>query len=149
MSKPQEESTYDLWLKGYKSAPLTPEDAHRVLQLQSSLEQMRSLVVDYLLLRASCSTDKVEKRGWWILYGLLAFVERMHHFPRKEELFPYITEMLHTGVPKLPDYFDLDCQSLLEVAQQMRIQKEQIRRTTIEFLAKSGGNQDEENYKFE
>jgi hypothetical protein len=63
-------------------------------QLDSFVEQHGNLVRDYLLTRASFSTQLVGKRAWYILYILLRFVEAKGHFPRYKEMILLLRDQL-------------------------------------------------------
>lgn len=73
---------------------LSIEEAFRMNQLDSFVEKHRDLVRDYLLSRASFSTQLVEKRAWYILYILLRFVEAKGHFPRYKEMILLLRDQL-------------------------------------------------------
>jgi len=148
----QERSTYDDWLyqdkhPGKSIRGLSIEEAHRLLQLEYSLDEQRQSCVDYLLVRASFSRDKREKQAWWILMALQLWVERNHRFPRSEELNQYLASFLHgPGVPKLPELFDLDHTDLLEVADLLRM-SELVRRRSAKDCKEETGDQDHENIR--
>ena len=90
---------------------LSPAEALALIQSESLLEKLRLLVVDYMLLRASISENKSEKRAWWILYSLMAFVETRKHFPYKEEMYIYLDAVLRGGKTRefvLPKFSQAD-----------------------------------------
>jgi len=103
------------------SIRLTAKEAHTLLDLRVRLEEHRVLVSEYLLLRASLSVDKTEKRAWYILAALLSYIERKHRFPRMKEQIEYIGIVLGTSmVPDLPPLTPIDLIVVSEVADQAR-----------------------------
>jgi hypothetical protein len=135
----QDRSSYDDFLemdktRSKKLSGLSPEEAHRVLQLEYLLEQERSHCCDYLLMRASFSTNKVEKKAWWILTALLSFVERRHRFPHFVEMNQFLGIVLGKGLPKLPLLHQIDLNNLRSVADQLRIYE---KKTQKEFSTQS------------
>jgi len=82
---------------------LSPSEALQMIQLESSVEEYRLEVFEYMLLRASLTTNKVEKKAWWILAALMTFVESHHRFPHMKEQNEFLGIVLGTHrVPELP-----------------------------------------------
>jgi len=103
------------------SIRLTTKEAHTLLDLRVRLEEHRVLLSEYLLLRASISTEIVEKKAWYILAALFLYVERKHRFPHYREQIEYLGSVLGTNqVPDLPPLTPIDLMVVAEVADQAR-----------------------------
>jgi len=103
------------------SIRLTAKEAHTALDLQVRLEEHRVFVSEYLLLRASLSTEKVEKKAWYILAALFFYVEKRHRFPHYAEQIEYLGITLGTNqVPELPPLTPIDLIVSTEIADQAR-----------------------------
>jgi len=100
---------------------LTPKEAHTALELQVKLEEYRVAISDYLLLRASLSPSRNEKRAWYILAALVSYVERKHQFPRVPRMVEYLGIVLGDNqVPDLPPLTPIDLIVVGEIADQAR-----------------------------
>lgn len=105
-----------------KRKNLTSAERRKYVHLYKTLEKYRTLVVEYLLLRASLAHDVREKKAWWILDALLVFVETNHHFPLQEEMNPYLDTFLSKEVsPDLPKLSQLDLLELKELVSQLKV----------------------------
>jgi hypothetical protein len=82
---------------------LTVEEAHRKVQLLGLLETERERVIDFLLLRASLSNTKSERKAWYMLVALISWIERNHRFPHLKEQTEYLAVVLEgSEAPELP-----------------------------------------------
>jgi hypothetical protein len=102
--------------KERKSRILTPAEAQREVQLRTLLEKERNHAYDYLLLRSSLTTNRVERKAWWILAALFGFVEHEHRFPHMKEL-SNLLENLFSGKLKTGDLAPLTQTNLLDSAE--------------------------------
>lgn len=92
-----------------KKSSLSPREALRAVQTAKRVEQERIQVLNYLLLRASLSSNLLEKRAWYIILSLCWFVERNHRFPSLKEQIQYLKEVLGDNIaPKLPALQKID-----------------------------------------
>lgn len=73
---------------------LTPEEALRSFQLEKTVEQHSTFVREYMLMRASSSSQLLERRAYWMLYRLFLFVEDFHRFPRYKEQVTMLRDFL-------------------------------------------------------
>lgn len=108
---------------------LSPKEALRLVQLEHVVEESRSQVLDYLLLRASFSANMVEKKAWYILVCLLSYVERNHRFPNVKEQISFLKIALSGQMPKLPQLQKVD---LVSNKEQIGIVREMQRRNRDE-----------------
>jgi hypothetical protein len=100
---------------------LTPEEALRQVQLEHVVDEYRTLVMEYLLVRTSLTTNKVTRKAYWILAMLLVFVERKFYFPHYKEQVQFLKIGLSQGVPELPPLNLIDLVDEKEIVAQMRV----------------------------
>jgi len=92
---------------------LSPQEAFRAAQLEQLVESYDSLVREYLLIRASLSSNRLERKAWYILYLLLRFVEGYGRFPSLRRT---------TGKSELTDF--LEGHLLVDSNQQQKLVNE-------------------------
>jgi len=107
------------------SKGLSAKEVLQRIQLESLVEEYRTLVFEYLLLRASLSTNRVEKKAWWILAALLTFVERNHRFPRLKQQIAFL-KLSATQMPELPKLQLLDLVEQKELGRQAQVLRRQL-----------------------
>jgi hypothetical protein len=110
-----------------KNHSLSPEEALRQVQLNIVVDELRTLVFEYFLVRASFANNMLTKKAYWILASLLVFVERNNRFPKIKEQIQFLKIGFGLEqVPELPQIKPLDFVERLQVEAQMRILKTRL-----------------------
>lgn len=134
-SKEDDSLPYSTWVdpvgsihyRNKKQKSLTPVEALRLTQLRVVVDELRTLVFEYFLVRASFSNNLLEKKAFWILATLLVFVERNNRFPKIQEQIPYLNIGLGLKqVPELPPLRSIDIIERSAIEAQMRILKNRL-----------------------
>jgi hypothetical protein len=110
-----------------KSHSLSPEEALRQVQLETVVDELRTLVFEYFLVRASFANNVLTKKAYWILASLLVFVERNNRFPKIKEQIQFLKiDFGLSGVPELPPMTSVDIIEREQVRSQMQVLKSRL-----------------------